>query len=506
MWTIILITILLILIISLIAKYYFYYYNYWSERGVTAINPIYTFYNFSEMVFRVNKNAKHVQDMYFKHQDKRCIGLFQFFRPILMIHDLELIKKITITDFKTFSDHNEYPIPLFTDKIFHKNAFSMSAKDGWYGLRGALTPFFSGSKLRNWYPLMQECAQEILDHSDISVTNEDICLRDLFRRYANDVIGRTTMGISSNSIKDKDNSIFYSCKHLSNFSGLNGITYIVFSLYPRLLQVIAPHLIQSKATDFLLQLVKENMQYRIEAKIVRKDVISLLMKYIQKRSKKEEQQFISKKLSNATIEEVTAGVGLFLIAGFDTVCITLAYIAYELAKNPDVQEKVCDEIQATLESFNGNLTYDAINSMKYLENVISETLRIHLFLGIIDRKCVKSYTIEPEKPGEKPIHLKEGDCIWIPAGAIHNDPRYYPNPQKFDPERFNDYKTFSYMPFGIGPRNCLGSRFAILECKLIVVEILRRFEIVPVKKTANGDSKVMDISIGLNRKSLPLNG
>ncbi|KAK5644023.1 hypothetical protein RI129_007868 [Pyrocoelia pectoralis] len=503
MWTIIFLITILLILISFIAKYYFYYYNYWNERGVTAINPIYTFYNFSELVFRVNKNANRVQDLYFKHQDKRYIGLFQFFRPILMVHDLELIKKITITDFNAFPDHNEYPIPLFTDKIFHNNVFSIPAKDGWYGLRSALTPFFSGRKLRDWYPLMKECAQQILDHLDIS---EDICLNDLFGRYTNEIIGRTTMGISFNSIKDTNNSFFHSCKHLSNFSGLKGITYIVYSLYPRLLQVIAPSLIKSKATDFFLQLVKENMQYRIEAKIAQQDVVSLLMKYIQKRCKKEEQQFTSKELSNATIEEVAAGVGVFLVAGFETVSYTLTYIAYELAKNPDVQEKVCNEIQKTLKNFNGDLTYDAINSMKYMENVISETLRIHLFLSIIDRKCVKSYTIEPEKPGEKPIHLKKGDCVWIPAGAIHNDPRYYPNPQKFDPDRFNDYKTFSYMPFGIGPKNCLGSRFAMLESKLIIIEILRRFEIVPVNKTANGDSTVMDISIGLNRKTLPLNG
>ncbi|XP_031341197.1 cytochrome P450 9e2-like [Photinus pyralis] len=140
--------------------------------------------------------------------------------------------------------------------------------------------------------------------------------------------------------------------------------------------------------------------------------------------------------------------------------------------------------------------------MNYIENVIFETLRIHLFVSIIDRRCTRNYTIDPQHPGEKPVHLKEGDCVWIPAGAIHHDPKHYRNPQTFDPDRFGKKKPFSLMPFGIGPKNCVGSRFAILECKLMLVEILRYFDIVPVKKTISRQPTFKDTSIGLNRKTL----
>ncbi|XP_031341174.1 cytochrome P450 9e2-like isoform X1 [Photinus pyralis] len=500
MWSFVLLGILLIL---LIIRYYFLYYNYWCERGVTAVNPIYTFYNFTELVFMVTPRFSNLKDIYFKHQDKRYVGLFQYFRPILMVHDLDLIKKITITDFESFTNHNIYPNVLCADKLFQKNVFSMAAKDGWYELRGALTPFFTGSKLRRWYSLMQVCSTQILDYLNSCERTDYVDVRDLFERYSNDVIGSATLGVSCNSVLDRDNAFFHGCKSLADFSGMKGITYVVYSLYPRLLKIIAPSLLKSKMTNFFLQLIRENMLYRLESNIVRDDIVGLLSKYVQ--SGRKETSLNAGGVCDMTIEEVTAGAGTFLIAGFQTVAYTITTAAYELALNPEIQEKVCTEIEEVLNEYNGELTFEAINSMNYIENVIFEALRIHLVFSIIDRRCTKNYTIEPVHPGEKPVHLKEGDCVWIPAGPIHHDPKHYPNPQKFDPDRFGKNKPFSLMPFGIGPKSCLGVRFAMLECKLILVEILRSFDIVPVKKTISSLPTFKDTSFGLSRKTLSTN-
>lgn len=77
----------------------------------------------------------------------------------------------------------------------------------------------------------------------------------------------------------------------------------------------------------------------------------------------------------------------------------------------------------------------------------------------LDRLCTKKYTIE-NKYGQKHV-INEGDIIWIPVYPIHRDPQYYPDPLKFDPERFNDnndtyIQPYTYIPFGAGPRNCIG--------------------------------------------------
>ncbi|KAF2899549.1 hypothetical protein ILUMI_06623, partial [Ignelater luminosus] len=116
------------------------------------------------------------------------------------------------------------------------------------------------------------------------------------------------------------------------------------------------------------------------------------------------------------------------------------------------------------------------------------TLRKWPSSPILDRMSIKSYTIDPVLPGEERITLEKGTNVWIPAYSIQRDPRFYSEPEKFDPERFSDenkqkIKSFTYLPFGLGPRSCIASRFALLEGKLIIAEIIRNFEIVPVDRT-----------------------
>lgn len=118
---------------------------------------------------------------------------------------------------------------------------------------------------------------------------------------------------------------------------------------------------------------------------------------------------------------------------------------------------------------------------------------------IVERVCTKPYTIEPISPEEKPVHIQKGDGIWIPIVGIHLDPQYYPSPEKFDPERFNDgnkhkIKPYTYIPFGLGPRNCIASRFALLECKALIYNLLLNFELVPIRKTR--------IPLKISRKSM----
>lgn len=107
----------------------------------------------------------------------------------------------------------------------------------------------------------------------------------------------------------------------------------------------------------------------------------------------------------------------------------------------------------------------------------------------MNRICTKNHTIEPISPGEKPLHVEKGTELNIPMFAIHHDPKYYPDPERFDPERFNEennknIRPYTYFPFGLGPRNCIGARFTLIEMKVVLFHLLSRFEIIPVEKTA----------------------
>lgn len=108
-------------------------------------------------------------------------------------------------------------------------------------------------------------------------------------------------------------------------------------------------------------------------------------------------------------------------------------------------------------------------------------------MAFLQRKCAKPYTIEPVSPEEPLLKLEKGTAIVIPS-AIQNDPKYWPNPEKFDPERFSDENKskihpYTYLPFGVGPRMCIGNRFTLMEVKTLTFYLLSTFEIVPVAET-----------------------
>ena len=123
--------------------------------------------------------------------------------------------------------------------------------------------------------------------------------------------------------------------------------------------------------------------------------------------------------------------------------------------------------------------------MKYLDQVICETLRLYPPAPFLDRVCLKDYDL---KYDDKVIKITKGTMIWFPAAGFHHDPQYFPNPKKFDPERFSEENKANinmdaYMPFGTGPRNCIGSRFALMEVKAVLYYMLLNFSFEVCKKT-----------------------
>lgn len=99
--------------------------------------------------------------------------------------------------------------------------------------------------------------------------------------------------------------------------------------------------------------------------------------------------------------------------------------------------------------------------MKYLDQIICETLRRYPPAYILSRVCARDYLIKSKKSDEVDLFLEKGSILTIPVGGLHMDPQYFPDPERFDPDRFseeNKKKIISgtYMPFGSGPRNCIG--------------------------------------------------
>ena len=130
---------------------------------------------------------------------------------------------------------------------------------------------------------------------------------------------------------------------------------------------------------------------------------------------------------------VVATAIVFLVAGYDTTAATLAFALYQLAKNPEVQEKLRTEIQEVTNGYlEKNLCYDDLQTMTYLDQVINETLRLHNPVGALNRTTTKDYMMP-----ETDLIIPKGLGVWINVMAIHFDENHYANPHDFDPDHFS---------------------------------------------------------------------
>jgi len=169
----------------------------------------------------------------------------------------------------------------------------------------------------------------------------------------------------------------------------------------------------------------------------------------------------------------------------------------------DVQTEVQNEVLRMIEnSANGNLTYQDLQNLDYMEQVLYEVLRLHTPLGIFNRAATQDYTF----PGTN-VTLKRGDEVYINAIGIHHDRKYYPNPEKFNPDNFskeNKEKRHpcTFLGFGQGPRICIGMRFALIEIKLVLSVVLQHFNLLKCESTPETLTAKPDSLIGTPQEAL----
>ncbi|KAK5641054.1 hypothetical protein RI129_009601 [Pyrocoelia pectoralis] len=458
------------------------------------------------ILLRTRSNTEQINRIYKKFPNGRYVGMYSFTTPSLMVKDPELIKKIMVKEFETFPEHRSF-IPSDVDPLWSNNLFAMKGGEKWYQLRSTLSPSFTGSKIKAMFILMKECSKEFLNYYQTKGDKIEIDLKDAFSRFANDVIATTAFGVSCNSLANPKNEFYILAKEFSFIGGVRRFAFLLNFISPTFSRIAKISLFTERSRKFFTTLVKDALKMRRDRSIIRPDMLHLLMESQKGNSKYEEDtqktgagfamveesdfgKTNRKSKLEITDEIITAQVMIFFFAGFDTVSTMMSYTIYELALNPDLQKRLREEIDDAVKLSNGEITYDNLLEMKFLDMVISESLRKWPPVIMINRRSVRPYTIKPENETEAPLFLEKHSVILCPVFSIHRDAKYYPNPDKFDPERFSEenrinIQPYTYLPFGVGPRNCIGSRFALLEGKLIVAETVRNFEIFPIAKTQN---------------------
>ncbi|KAJ8977034.1 hypothetical protein NQ317_017708 [Molorchus minor] len=361
----------------------------------------------------------------------------------------------------------------------------------WRRLRTKLTPTFTSGKLKMMFETLVACSDGLKDILDDHSTFQDaVDIKDVLSRYTTDIVGSCAFGIDCNSLKNPNSEFRQFGKKFFEQSFTSRIKRIITMIVPRSILIKAGlKLTDPEVQSFFMDVVRKTVDHRENNNVFRKDFMHLLLQLKNRGVVAEDENILEsdedkdKAKTFLTFNEIAAQCFVFFIAGFETSASTMTFALLELAMNQDIQKKLREEITTVLIKHNDQITYDAIMEMVYLDKIICETLRAHPPFPGLPRVCNKDYPV----PGTNVV-IESGTRVHIPVYGIHTDPDYYPKPEVFDPEGFNEENKskrpgFTFLPFGEGPRLCIGARFAMMQSKVGLVAIVRHYTVTLNKKT-----------------------
>ncbi|XP_055680723.1 probable cytochrome P450 6d5 [Lutzomyia longipalpis] len=503
-----------VLLISCIAIALHFYiqhiYSYWDRKKIKSFKPVFPFGNLKDGFLLKKRFSELFVDLY-KQTDEPILGLYATTKPALMVCDPELLRLILIRDFQYFHDRGVYMNEDIDPLSGH--LFSLSGEK-WKNLRAKLTPTFTSGRLKGMMQTFLDCGNS-LEAYLMKNANKEVEMRDLMARYTTNIIASVAFGLESDAIAEPKDTFRMMGKKFFDPTFMNILRLTCLFILPHIGKFFNIKSVDNDYEAFIFKMVKDTMNYREKNNVHRKDFMQLLLqlKNTGKVDYSDDWNIQSDGSDKGlSFNELAAQAHVFFLAGFETSSTTMSFCFYELAKNLNVQEKVQREIDEVTKKYDGKITYDSLMEMKYLESCIDEALRMYTPVPVLNRECAKDYKI----PGSD-IIIEKGTRIFIPAQAIQMDPKYYPEPEEFRPERFSsdnsnggNQKGVTYMPFGDGPRACIGLRMGKLQAKIGIVLIMSKFNLRLGEKLQNlkelqyeVKSFVPALEGGMNLKVLP---
>lgn len=267
------------------------------------------------------------------------------------------------------------------------------------------------------------------------------------------------------------------------FAGTENVAFetaVRFPFIKKIIEVIYPCTNFSKVTDRISKNIRRVIEIRRKGE--RPQATDMLQLMLDAQAGSESRAGDHRK-NDLLIEDhhLLSNCFIFLLAGFETTATSLGFIMHLLAMHYDEQQRIFDELSAVFPEKDQDLTYDSVQQLKRLDMVIRESLRMYPpIVYFVSRTCKQDVTVMGQ-------FFPSGVDVMVPTWHMHHDPDLWPDPYKFDPERFaeekDNFHIGAYLPFGLGPRVCIGKRFAFLEMKMAICKVVRRYRVLPCSET-----------------------
>nr|QNN89148.1 cytochrome P450 [Achyranthes bidentata] len=489
--------------------FYYLYAPYWRVRRV----PGPTLY---PLVGHLPLMAKYGPDV-FSALAKLHGPIYRFHmgrQPLVIVAGAELCREVGIKKFKYFSNRS-IPSPISASPLHQKGLF-FTRDSRWSAMRNTIISMYQPSHLASLIPVMHSFIESATQNLDFQSQKQekDIIFSNFSLKLTTDVIGQAAFGINfgfSQPITTNDNQPHNNAQ-VSDF--INQHIYSTTALkmdlsgsFSIILGLLIPFL--QEPFRVVLKRIPGTMDWKVER--TNKKLSSRLDEIVARRDEEEKRDlkdFLSLILNTRDSEKVSRNLFTsdyvsalayeHLLAGSATTSFTLSSVVYLVSGHPEVEKKLVHEIDGFGPRDRVPTAHDLQHNFPYLDQVIKEAMRFYTVSPLIARE-----TSAPVEIGG--YMLPKGTWVWLAPGVLAKDPKNFPEPHKFRPERFDENSEeakhrhpYALIPFGLGPRACIGQKFAIQEVKLAIIHLYRHYVFRHSPKMEN--PLELDYGIVLNYK------
>ncbi|PAA78178.1 hypothetical protein BOX15_Mlig028940g3 [Macrostomum lignano] len=444
-------------------------YSYWKKRGINGPRMLPLIGDLPSFM-RLGFHGKMVED--FKLYGK-VHGTYTLRSPVLVIGDTEMIKQVCIKRAENFTDRGSLGNET---KPLDKGIAVLKGHE-WKRIRSILSPTFSSGKIKAMFPLVEQCSDQLCN-ALVKSSNESVDIKTFFTNFTMDVVASTLFGLQINTQDDPNNDFKRHGSELFNIK-LFSWKFLSLMLFPKiaipLFKRFEITLFPKESFDFFQKVIHDALVER-EASADSDKYHDFLASMVVARREAEKEG-----AKGLTEHEVMAQSLTFFLAGFETTANAMQYLAYFLAWNKDCQDRAYREVLEAKANHGGQVNYECLKSLRYLNNCFEESMRLCPPALLTDRVCTETTTVNG-------YEIEKGINVRIPIYCLAHDPEVWEEPERFNPDRFDEDSAESrdptyLIPFGLGPRNCIGMRLAQMEVRKAMAEMLLKVEFQTLPET-----------------------
>ncbi|OQR77565.1 cytochrome P450 3A11-like [Tropilaelaps mercedesae] len=451
------------LVLGWIAHRRFVEHTFLHRYGIAGPKPHLFFGN----ILQLKKDRVNVMTRWIKQYGKH-FGYYIGGQAVIVCSDIDTLRQVLIKESTNFIDRPEGPV---TGEPFKSSIIYLKGEE-WKRVRGALTPSFSSAKLRLMSHIMQDCISVFVDIiKEKAQSGTTFNMDNVAQGLTLDVICKCALAMDTNCQR-AEGGLRTNLKEFLDKAESDVVNLAYAFPFLRLFFKILYYIF---ATGGLIKLILLNLEHVIRRRrsgedSKQPDILQIMLDSQTTSGGKQ-----------MTDYHIMANAFIYLVAGFETSATSLSFITQILVEKPEVQQQILDEVTRLFPdkvSKGEKLTYEDVQELKHLDHVFNECMRIYPpVILFISRHCLRTCTLNGYTfPG--------GAQVLVPVYQLHRDPELWDAPDEFRPQRFSPdaerpILLEQFMPFGLGPRMCIGMRFATLQIKMALVELLRNVRLKP---------------------------